>query len=115
MFRTSCADVQEEATRQGAEKPRRQACSIGRRAASPGLGGTPTSGRGYPKGYPRSLLAQIMGMFRGGSLVGSESANGCNHNFLEQDNSVAFVSMQYYNMLAKLLEESDSTSFLCLR
>ena len=27
----------------GAEKPRRQACSTGRRAASQGLGGTPTS------------------------------------------------------------------------
>ena len=33
----------------GAEKPRRQACSTGRRAASPGLGGTPTSVLGISK------------------------------------------------------------------
>ena len=36
-----------------------QACSTGREAASPGLGGTPTSVPGYPKGYPGTLLAAV--------------------------------------------------------
>lgn len=38
-------------------EPRRQACSTGRKAASPGVGGTPTSAWGYRKRYPHALLA----------------------------------------------------------
>ena len=43
---------------QGAEKPRRQACSTGRRASASGLGGTPTSASRYRKRYPDALLVR---------------------------------------------------------
>ena len=48
----------------GAEKPRRQACSTGRSAASPGLGGNPNQRfRNIQKDIPKTLLAYVSGMF----------------------------------------------------
>ena len=45
---SSCADVQEGATA-GSDKATPKACSTGRGAPGPGLGGTPTSVWEYPK------------------------------------------------------------------
>ena len=51
---TSSADVRESATIRS-KKPRRKACSTGRKAASPGLGGTPTRRFGISKRISRNI------------------------------------------------------------